>query len=140
MSSSPLRRPVEGSIGRLKQTCERSVAIRATGLQAKVIKRRQGAARGDFEERAVATSATEAHRAVEVSIGSREKSGLRLETVRTVEAMQCSEGAGRREFEDRSVVVCAADVGSSIEVSVGILNHACVGQRAVGQPDCAQKL
>ena len=68
------------------------------------MQRRQRAACGDFEERAIPVRPAQVRCPVEVAVGGLDQPGVRRGAVRVVEAVQRRQRAACGDFEDRAIV------------------------------------
>ncbi len=119
-------------------------------MRAEAVKRRQCAARGDFEERATTVTAAERQIGtaslqcpVEVPTGGlHQREAERKGTVAAVEAQQRSQRAAYGDFEDRPVAVGSALIRCPVEFPIRGLDKP-IGRVAVGvveAADCCESL
>ena len=109
-----------------------SAAVRATALGAKAVKRRQRAAWGDFEDRAIAVGPASVRRPAEIPIGGLDQPRPGVGAVRAVEAVLRRQRAAWGDFEDRAIAVGPAREGCPVEdSSLGVLDQPRDGEVAV---------
>jgi hypothetical protein len=121
---------VEISISGRDQTRVRADAVRATALLAKVVKRRQRAARREFEDCAVIGGPAGWRRSVEVAVDILDHPARGKGSVKAVfpyevaaETVQGCKRAARGDLEDGGTVTVPYSVCCPIEVPVGTLNQ-----------------
>ena len=133
------RCPIEVPIGGLDQARQGRLAVRATGLRTKIVKRGQCAVCGNCEHRAVAVCPATIRNPIEFAIRGLDRRPFGDGAVRAVEAVQSFQLAASGDLEDRAVVGGSATRRRSVEVAIGVLDHP-IGLDAVRAVEAVQRL